>query len=1426
MKNIFKKKMIRKTLLGLSLSLMMVAGVFVNNALADVSVTAATGGTNISLDTTSEGTCVGGSCHTGTALGNIVITESAAAEIATGSHILTLPAGWNFTSDTVTITTTNGTELRLASQFITPGATTLSFNVQAASVSGPEILTIIGIKVHPTGATVLVAADMTHSGTGAITGVVNGTTSFASLSTAAGTITKLGFTTQPSETVYGEEISDIVIKTQDQFGNASIIGLDASETVNLSKQAGDGTLSGTVEKNIGTGAGNGIATFDDLKFNHTGAHQLTTGNAANYTNVNSNSFSITARPISITAQTNTKTYDGNTSSVAVSTLTAGSLATGDTGTYSQTYDNKNYSVAGKTLTPGVVIRDAGLVDMTSNYTVTPITDATGVINKKAITITAAANEKVYNDNTAAAELPTITVGALVDGDVGVYIETYDNRNVGVTKTLTPAVVSIVDGSTVDMTGNYAVTLTPVDLGTITARPVNVTAQTNTKVYNAGVTSVATPVGDALQGNDTWVSQGTQAYDTKDVGTGKTLTASGASITESGNYTISYVTNATGVITAKGLTVTDSAVTSKTYDGTTTATITGATLAGVEGGEGAEVVALATATSGTFDTKNVGVGKAVTPAMTLTGTGTGNYTLAQPTLTGTITTKAITITAAANEKVYNGDTTAAALPTITVGALVDGDIGTYIETYDNRNVGVTKTLTPAVVSIVDGSTVDMTGNYAVTLTPVDLGTITVYAITVTAGTDTKVYDGNTTSDGAPSVTAGALQTGDTIAAITQTYDTRDVGTGKTLTASGVVSDGNSGNNYTLTLATNATGEITARPITVTAATDTKVYDDNTSSDGVPTVTGGSLVGGDVISAMTQTYATKTVGSNKTINAAGVVTDGNSGNNYTVTFVANATGVIRHGSAASFAVTPSSLTPTTADTLNVVVTALDSFGNTVDGGNGATAFTGIVFLTTDATAPVWYNQVGNITTGGTKTFTSAVKFSTVEDDVTITAENSGATVTGTSATIDVSAGPTTPTVAVTAPTAGATLSGTSTLTFTTNGGATTAAFVSIDGATYVAATTNANPGTYSLDTTALSNGSHTLRVKDTVSTLTGYSDYVTFLVSNGDSNAPVVNSITVGSIAQTTATLTVVTDEVATCKYATTDIAYGSMALMATTTGVTTHLKDLTSLTAGTSYNYYVRCMDASSNTMVTSAHVYFTTSAATGDTTPPPVPVITTATTTIDADSYTISGTAAADTPSDSARTIHVYKGGSTLVGTAYIPVGQTTWSVNVSLTQNADNSFTAKSTDAAGYQSAASDAVVITESAGAEPTEVSVTKTSLVKRIATKNGLFADGWRWVLDVTIPTASTTLAMSFDNLTGAGTILAASNIRFYSAQSSDHTSASPIVISAAGAGTSWSSAMTLNDDLESNTVGRQIQITIQAAVPSGATDGAYSASYDIQ
>ena len=77
-------------------------------------------------------------------------------------------------------------------------------------------------------------------------------------------------------------------------------------------------------------------------------------------------------------------------------------------------------------------------------------------------------------------------------------------------------------------------------------------------------------------------------------------------------------------------------------------------------------------------------------------------------------------------------------------------------------------------------------------------ITARAITVTAQTDTKGYDGtHDVGRWLPLITSGTLAAGDT-SGFLETFNNKNVGTGKTLTASGAVVDGNSGNNYAVTL----------------------------------------------------------------------------------------------------------------------------------------------------------------------------------------------------------------------------------------------------------------------------------------------------------------------------------------------------------------------------------------------------------------------------------------------------------------------------------------------------------------------------------------------------------------------------------------------------------------------------------------------------
>jgi autotransporter-associated beta strand protein len=276
-----------------------------------------------------------------------------------------------------------------------------------------------------------------------------------------------------------------------------------------------------------------------------------------------------------------------------------------------------------------------------------------------------------------------------------------------------------------------------------------------------------------------------------------------------------------------------------------------------------------------------------PGLALDGSAAPNYTLATVSGSVTVSQSGLTVTAASNTKLYDGTISASATPTITAGSIQSGDTApAWTEAYADKNAGTSKTLTPAGV-VLDGNG---GANYDYTYAQDFTGQIDLTNLTVTAVSDVKLYDGTTTSVGTPTVTAGAIQTGDTEPVWTQTFDDRNVGTSKTLTPAGLVSDGNGGANYSYTYAPDFTGEIDQTNLTVTAATNTKKYDGGMNALATPTVTAGSIQTGDSAPTWTETYDTADVGTSKTLTPAGVVLDGNGGANYNYTYEQDFTGVI--------------------------------------------------------------------------------------------------------------------------------------------------------------------------------------------------------------------------------------------------------------------------------------------------------------------------------------------------------------------------------------------------------------------------------------------------------------------------------------------------------------------------------------------------------
>lgn len=205
--------------------------------------------------------------------------------------------------------------------------------------------------------------------------------------------------------------------------------------------------------------------------------------------------------------------------------------------------------------------------------------------------------------------------------------TFPDKNVGTAKVLTKS------GTYSAPSSNYTVTQ-PTLTADISALTLTTSGSPSITTKQYDRTTTATVAGLSLTNvvsGDLVNIVGT--YNDKTVNTGKAVTIS-LSGSDIANYTWSAPTGITGDITALALTISSPAAVSKSFDGTTAATITGS-LSGVISGD-----AVTLSGTGTFASSAVGTGIAVTSTSTLGGADAGNYTLTQPTgLTADITVQA-------------------------------------------------------------------------------------------------------------------------------------------------------------------------------------------------------------------------------------------------------------------------------------------------------------------------------------------------------------------------------------------------------------------------------------------------------------------------------------------------------------------------------------------------------------------------------------------------------------------------------------------------------------------------------------------------------------------------------------------------------------------------------------------------------------------
>jgi hypothetical protein len=496
-----------------------------------------------------------------------------------------------------------------------------------------------------------------------------------------------------------------------------------------------------------------------------------------------------------------KTYDKTAAAVISSRTLSGVIGSQDVSLVGGTAEFSSVNV-GNNITVSVTGLSLSGADA-SKYVLSSTSATTSAsIAARPVTVTAAADTREYNGTAGSTVVPSITSGSLASGDTAGFTQTFSSDNVGSDITLTPS------GTVNDGNGgnNYTVVFIPANNGTITFRPITVTAVSDNKIYDGTTNSplVPTITSGSLAAGDHAIW--TQTFAAANTGANLVLIPAGSVNDGNGgnNYAVSLVNAENGSITPKELTLSGITAANKVYDGTTLAVlnVTGASLSGVVSGD--SVSLNASNAAGVFNDKNAGANKAITiSGMTLSGGSAGNYTLSSVAPTSAqITARPITVSAAASIKTYDGSTSSAGVPIIASGSLVGGDIASWSQTYSNKNAGNAKTLIPA-GSVSDGNNGN---NYNVSFTSVSSGNIAARTITVSAVTSSKTYDGSTSSSGSPTITGGSLAAGDS-AVWAQTFATPNAGSNKILIPAGSVNDGNGGNNYTVKLVNATTGVIT-------------------------------------------------------------------------------------------------------------------------------------------------------------------------------------------------------------------------------------------------------------------------------------------------------------------------------------------------------------------------------------------------------------------------------------------------------------------------------------------------------------------------------------------------------------------------------------------------------------------------------------------
>jgi hypothetical protein len=639
----------------------------------------------------------------------------------------------------------------------------------------------------------------------------------------------------------------------------------------------------TVSNLVGTDECNVTVTGAQTEVgNYTATAEALSNNNYKLPAANTHAFSISAASMGeITTTGYNAVYDGAAHGISVTAPVGATVKYGEAeGTYELNATPTYTNVGTKTVYYQVT--KTGFTPVTGSQTVT--------ITAKALTITAKAKAITYGDAPAN---DGVTYNGFIDTEDesvlgGTLAYSYDYAqygNVG-SYSITPSGLT---------STNYAITFVN---GTLTVGQKEVGLNwTNTSLtYNGSAQTPTCTATGTVNGDEIGVTVSGAKTEVGDY----TATATALTGEKAGNYKLPAANTQAFSITLKqivspddptdpnyGAIVVNVPAEGYTYDGTEKKPA-------VTVKDGTTVLALGTDYTVSYtNNKDAGDNSAI-----VTITGAGDYSINE-TRQFSIAKKALAATVKAQNKIYDGNTTATVTATVETG--VTGEtltISGLTGTFDNAEVGTGKTVTiNSTAAVVTAGDNTKTSNYTITYPATTTANITLKqivspddptdpnygAIVVNVPTEGYTYDGTekkptvTVKDGETALTLGT----DYTVSYTNNKDAGENSAIVTITGAG---------DYSI----NETRQfsIAKKALIATVKAQNKIYDGNTTATVTATVETGVTGETLTISGLTGTFDNAEVGTGKTVtvnSSAAVVTAGDNTktSNYTITYPATTT-----------------------------------------------------------------------------------------------------------------------------------------------------------------------------------------------------------------------------------------------------------------------------------------------------------------------------------------------------------------------------------------------------------------------------------------------------------------------------------------------------------------------------------------------------------